>query len=223
LRTLIGRNFIWQRVADGAYLPSRRAGRIPPNREARLVEIASPLMIDLCETVRWPSVLAVRRGPEMVVIETNRPRSTTPHFALGPVGFRVPMLSSSTGRAYFAFCGADEREEILALLRAAEHPPPASGDRAWLARLVAMTQAQGYGAREPAYRPDQPEAAWPADDGRNSIAVPVIVAGRVVATMNLTWSRRTSAAGPIVAAHFPPLRDAAAEMARRLASDSSLG
>jgi IclR family mhp operon transcriptional activator len=215
LRTLIGRNFVWQRLADGAYLPSRRTVRTTPDAEAPLAEAASPVMAKLGERVGWPSVLSVRAGGEMVVLETNRPLSTTPHFPLGPVGARVPLLSSSTGRAYFAFCGPDEREEILQVLRT----EPAARDRAWIARLVAEIQAQGYAAREPLYPGEPGEAPRPPDDGRGSIAVPVIASGRVAATLNLTWTRRTTSLAHIVAEHLPALRAAAAEIARGLEPD----
>jgi hypothetical protein len=45
----------------------------------------------------------------MAVIETNRPRSYLSHIPLGPIGFRINMLRSASGRAYLAFCGESER------------------------------------------------------------------------------------------------------------------
>ena len=54
------------------------------------------------------------------------------------------------------------------------------------------------------------------DDGRNSIAVPVIVSGQVVAAMNLTWTRRAASVAQIVAEHLADLRAAAAEVAAGL-------
>jgi len=212
LRTLLRRNLVWQRMADGAYLPSRRLHRPPPDTIARLVEIASPIMAGLCDRVNWPSILGVRSGAQMVVIETNRPRSAASHLPLGPVGLRIDMLSTATGRAYFAFCGSDERQEILGALRAQSEDGPAH-DPAWLARLVAQTQAQGFGQRDPVYGRDP----LPFDDGRNSISVPVIVAGQVIGAINLTWTRRTATAPEIVAAHLGPLREAATAVARELA------
>src|SRR5215469_4549774 len=63
LRTLSERNLIWQRMADGAYLPSTRSARsLAIDDTSALVEVASPIMAQLCERVNWPSVLAVRRG-----------------------------------------------------------------------------------------------------------------------------------------------------------------
>ena len=212
LKTLVRRNLVWQRLADGAYLPSRRASSGPSDVKSRLVEIASPVMEELCTLVNWPSVLAVRAGAEMEVIETNRPRSQAPHYPLGPVGARVDMLSSASGRAYFAFCSAAEREEILGLLRASG--PAGEGpahDRAFIARLVAQTQARGYGQREPVYGGGTPP------DGRRSIGVPVIVGGEVAAVLNLTWMPRSASLADMTAAHLDALRSAASTIAQGVA------
>ena len=219
LRTLMERNLIWRRMADGAYLPSSRPAARGPglDDEGRLVEIASPVMARLCETVNWPSVLAVRRGGRMEVIETNRPRSYLPHIPIGPVGARVNMLLTSTGRAYFAFCSQGEREEILRLLEASDDAFDAfARDPAWVARTVAQTQAQGYGRRDPLFAGEAHGSTGFPDDGRNSIAVPVIVSGQVVGALNLTWTRRAAGAAQVVSGHLAHLRDAANEIAAGL-------
>ncbi len=219
LKTLAERNLIWQRMADGAYLPSTRsAGAVPgPGDTTRLVEVASPVMARLCDRVNWPSVLAVRRGGQMEVIETNRPRSHVPHLPLGPVGARVNMLLTSTGRAWFGFCSQEEREEIVAILRTSPRPEDAfARDPFWLARLVAQTQAQGYGLRDPLMNGEATGAPLMADDGRNSISVPIIVSGQVSGAMNLTWTRRAALSAQIVEGCLPDLRAAAAEVVHGL-------
>jgi IclR family mhp operon transcriptional activator len=217
LRTLAERNLIWQRMADGAYLPSARTA-VPAHDDATaLVEVASPIMAHLCERVNWPSVLAVRRGGQMEVIETNRPVSHVSHLPLGPVGARINMLLTSTGRAYVSFCSQAEREEILAILRESSAPADAfARDALWVARTVAQTQAQGYGMRDPVMSGEGYGRSPMPDDGRNSMAVPIIVSGQVVAAMNLTWTRRAAGSRQIVADYLPELRAAAAEVAREL-------
>ena len=217
LRTLAERNLVWQRMADGAYLTSSRAARPPGDDSSRLVEVASPIMAGLCEQVNWPSVLAVRRGTQMEVIETNRPRSHVSHLPLGPVGARISMLLTAVGRAYFSFCSREEREEILARVQAEGTPEAVlARDAVWVARLVSLTQAQGYGTRDPSIAGDGVGQRLMADDGRSSIAVPIIVSGQVVASLNLTWTRRATNAAHIVGEHLEALRAAAAETALRL-------
>ena len=219
LRTLAERNLVWQRMADGAYLPSSRSAQPKGDDSSRLVEVASPIMAGLCERVNWPSVLAVRRGVQMEVIETNRPRSHVSHLPLGPVGARISMLLTSTGRAYLSFCTREEREEILAALQAEPSPEAVlARDAVWVARVVAQTQAQGYGQRDPIIAGEGVGQKLMADDGRNSISVPIIVSGQVVASLNLTWTRRATTTSQIVAEHLEDLRAAAAETALRLTS-----
>ena len=82
---------------------------------------------------------------------------------------------------------------------------------------MAQTQAQGYGRRDPSMLGESHGRSGMSDDGRNSIAVPIIVAGQVVASMNLTWTRRAASASQIVADYLGDLRAAAADMARELA------
>ena len=219
LRTLAERNLVWQRMADGAYLPSSRSAQPKADDSSRLVEVASPVMARLCERVNWPSVLAVRRGVQMEVIETNRPRSHVSHLPIGPVGARISMLLTSTGRAYFSFCTREEREEILAGLQSEPSPEAVlAQDAVWVARVVAQTQAQGYGQRDPSIAGEGAGQRLMADDGRNSIAVPIIVSGQVVASLNMTWTRRATTTSQIVAEHLEDLRAAAAETALRLTS-----
>ena len=221
LRTLAERNLVWQRMADGAYLPSSRSSQPKGDDASRLVEVASPIMAGLCERVNWPSVLAVRRGVQMEVIETNRPRSHVSHLPLGPVGARISMLLTSTGRVYLSFCTREEREEILARLQSEPSPEAVlARDAVWVARVVAQTQAQGYGQRDPTIAGEGVGQKLMADDGRNSIAVPIIVSGQVVASLNLTWTRRATTTSQIVAEHLEDLRAAAAETALRLAASS---
>ena len=221
LRTLMERNLVWRRMADGAYLPSSRPAVRGPglDDEGRLVEVASPIMAGLCERVNWPSVLAVRRGVQMEVIETNRPRSHVSHLPLGPVGARISMLLTSTGRVYLSFCTREEREEILARLQSEPSPEAVlARDAVWVARVVAQTQAQGYGQRDPTIAGEGVGQKLMADDGRNSIAVPIIISGQVVASLNLTWTRRATTTSQIVAEHLEDLRAAAAETSRRLSA-----
>src|SRR6266516_4359972 len=61
LYTLYRQGLVWQRMADGAFLPSHimlQRGRLDDT--AWLVEIASPVLEKLCERVMWPSVLPCR-------------------------------------------------------------------------------------------------------------------------------------------------------------------
>ena len=56
LKTLVGSELIWQRIADGAYVPSytfSKRARVF-DEETHLAEVAAPILADLCKRVRWP-------------------------------------------------------------------------------------------------------------------------------------------------------------------------
>jgi IclR family mhp operon transcriptional activator len=219
LVTLERRGLVWQRMADGAYLPSHvlqaRARHFEDDQH--LVEVASPVLERLVRRVDWPSILAVPRLDYMEVIETNRPRSYFHHIPLGPIGFRINMLRSATGRAYLAFCGDSELEAVLARLRASNHAGDAlARNAAWVARMIYETRRQGYGLRHPDFggHYDKPRSAW--DDGRNSIALPIAAGGAVIGCVNLTWIAKVATAQEIVRRYLGSLREATAEIARRM-------
>jgi IclR family mhp operon transcriptional activator len=211
LKTLMSRGLVWRRLADRAFLASSRIVCAPTDEVTRLVEAASGVMSGLCEQVSWPSVLAVRSGGQMEIVETNRPRSRLSHIPLGPIGARVSMLMTASGRAYFAFCDEEERGEILDILKSGAGPEEVfARDQVWVARMVAETQAQGYASRDPLL----------GGDGRSSISLPIALSGRVIAAMNLTWTRRAAPTADILTHHLGALRGAVAEVVRRLETPS---
>lgn len=220
LLTLQQAGLVWQRVADSAYLASyslKENARHLDNA-AHLVEVASPVLVELTRKVDWPSILAVPRLDYMEVIETNSPRSYFHHIPLGPVGFQINMLMSATGRAYLAFCSDGERVAILARLRASARQGNAvAGNRAWIEKVLNRTREQGFGLRDERFGGnfDKPRKVY--DDNRNSIAVPIVVGERIPGVINLTWIRHVATEQQIIAKHLSALKAAASNIAVQLA------
>ena len=220
LRTLREHGMVWQRMADDAYVPSfslaERAGGL--DREAALVEVASPVLQALTERIHWPSVLAVPRLTHMEVIETNATRAYFDDIPLGPVGFRVNMLRSASGRAFVSFCEAPVREAILDTLRRSGHPGDRGArDQAFVARLLRETQTQGYGLRDPDFGGDFDRGRADIDDGRESLAVPIRLGNHVPGTLNITWSRRVHGREAGASRFAATVQEAAATVAEGLA------
>jgi IclR family mhp operon transcriptional activator len=220
LLTLREEGLVWQRVVDDAYLASyvlkQNARHL--NDVSRLLEVASPVLTDLTRRVDWPSILAIPRLDSMEVIEANSPRSYFHHIPLGPVGFQINMLRSATGRAYLAFCAESERAAILARLRHSPRPGnERARDEAWVEKVLGATRKQGYAQRDPRFGGDYDRDRREWDDGRDSIAVPIIIDGHAAGSINLTWIKKVEGRAEIVAAHLPSLLDAAREIAARLA------
>lgn len=219
LKTLMEQGLVWQRMVDDAYVPSfslaELAGRM--GREQELVEVASPVLGSLTEEIRWPSVLAVPRLTHMEVIETNASRAYVDNIPLGPVGFRVNMLRSASGRAYVAFCEPPVREAILDTLRRSPNP----GDRLarnpdYVGRLIRETLEQGFALRDPDFGGDFDAGRAIVDDGRDSLGVAIRLGNHVPGTLNITWSRRAMPRDAAAAQLAPPALRAAEEIARRL-------
>ncbi len=86
--------------------------------------LARPHMAELAEWIGMSVYLGLRDGLEMTLIETCRSRSTM-LFSRLDVGSRVPMLTSSLGRAYLSALDVGERTlliEQLRLMSGAEWP-----------------------------------------------------------------------------------------------------
>lgn len=80
--------------------------------------VATPLMQQLAEYSGGTVSLGIRDGLSMILIERSRDRTVR---ALPlDIGSRLPIATSSMGRAYYALASLDEKKEILSLLRVRE-------------------------------------------------------------------------------------------------------
>jgi IclR family transcriptional regulator, mhp operon transcriptional activator len=202
---------VWQRMVDGAFLPSHPQHRREPDDEEWLVEIASPVLEELSRRLQWPSVLSVPRLDHMETLETNSSRTYFDELPRRPRGFRVNMLGSASGRAYLAFCSDQEFDAVIARLRQKDIPAHRlafDDDDDALRTLVRTTRERGYSVRAPDFGGDYHRPRAEADDGRSSIAMPVRLDGRVVAAINLTWRRQVLSLTGMVQRHLQDLQAA---------------
>ena len=195
LMTLKENELVWQRMADGAFLPGYHLERIvvEPSVARRLSEISTPYLLELCDKTLWPSVVAVPGAGCMEVIETNVSKAYFDEIALGPVGFNIDYLLAATGRTFLAFCKNDERESILETLRRNNRPGHAMAyDHKAIERMVEEIQQRGYGLRAPDFGgsfDNKPLNEY--DDGRHSMAVPIRVARiGIIGSLNITWKKK---------------------------------
>jgi IclR family transcriptional regulator, mhp operon transcriptional activator len=219
LKTLIGCDFVRQRIADGAYVPSYTFSKRTRvfDEETHLAEVAAPILAELCKRVRWPSILLCPRLDHMVVIETNRPMSDFDYIiSPTPLGsFHVNMLRSASGRCHLAFCSPKERAAIVQRLRKSARPGDAlARSTVKLNKVLAGVRARGYATRDPDFGEHYDLPKSKANDGRNSIAVPIHVGHEVVACINLTWIAKVATARAIIE-FLPELNEAASIISGR--------
>ena len=211
LRTLEDAGFVARRLADGGYLLASLAASTTP-RWLPLTEAAGPSLEALSREIPWPTDLGVREGAAMVVLESNR-RLSSIGVNRQALGARPHMLWSAMGRAYLAFCPDEEREAILAQLRASQASEDrAARHKARIDKLLRTVRARGYAVRDPSY------GVLDVGSRRrvSAIAVPVAQGNRVLACVNCVWLADVLGEAQVVERHLAALQLAAARIAQRL-------
>jgi IclR family mhp operon transcriptional activator len=169
-------------------------------------QVALPVVNKLQRAIIWPVDLTTYDRDTMVVRETTH-RSSPFSIDPGMAGTRLPMLSTSAGRAYLAFCPEEEREAILErLLR-----DQTVGERVVIDAMVTQARREGFSRRTDDYRP-----------GTASIAVPVLWDGRVLACMAVIWITSAMTPQQAIDRLLTPLREAAMEVETGLAGYQGL-
>ncbi len=204
---------VWQRLADGAFLPSHRLDRFRDSQDRTwLVELASPVLERLVARTGWPSVLAVPRGSWMDILETSSRRARVDDVRFTGTPYRANLLRSASGRAYLSNCAPDERDRVLDALAGVDRPGHAlAHDRPSVEAMVRATRARGYALRHPDFGGDYDLPRSQHDDGRASLAVP-IRRGYAIGSINVTWRRTAMTTTQAVRRHLSHLQEAACEI-----------
>jgi IclR family mhp operon transcriptional activator len=216
LGTLEAEGYARRWLTDGRYRISFNAPEIVKTFDlaAIVADVVGPTLQDLLEQISWPADVAVRDGYNMVLCETTR-RQSPQMIHQRNAGYRVHMLQSAVGRAFLAFCQPDVRDEILAVLQASNDP----NDR--LARaegavdsLLNDARVLGYAFREKGYlatRPDLPLQF-------SAIAAPIMIEGRVIACISVTWIATALSEPEFVFRHLAAVKAAALRSEKALAA-----
>jgi IclR family mhp operon transcriptional activator len=185
-----------------------------------IAEIARPLMRALTRKVLWPSDLMILDTDELVVRETTH--GITPwSFNSRVLGIRVPLLQSSGGRAYLAFCADDERERLLNMLQKREG---VEGERArdavYVARVLNQTRERGFAVSERREAFGNLSMRF----GTNrcaAIAVPIRRKGFAVASLNLVYLTRAVSTQEIIERSLPDLISTGRRIEQSLRTDDA--
>ena len=221
LETLEHAGYVLRDVDRAIYAPTGRALLLSQGYDQHLWigNVAEPIMREFRKEIGWPSDIAIFDHDAMIVAQTTREAGSM-LFSRKP-GFRFPVLATSMGRAYLAFCDDEEREEIVA--RLAETPgywTDLARRPRLLGKLIAETRRRGYALMDDRYSAE-------IFDGKVwAMGVPVAAkdfAGKrqVFACINIVMLR--SAVGEANGARqfLEPLRRAAARIADALTTTPS--
>ena len=166
-------------------------------------EIAAPVMLEHLRAISWPSDLATPDGGFMIVREsTHRHSMLSQHRAT--IGIRIPMLVSSLGRAWLAYCSDEEREATLSQLR------QRTDDIGEMARDT----RRGYGMNT---------GEWLSEAGVTAIALPIFDGKRALGAINIVMMRDAVQAKEIRARYLPLLEALAQRISREIGGRRALG
>lgn len=207
LQTLIGKGLVKHAPQYGSYYVTSSVLTLSCgyHSEPRIIEAAAPVADAVTGALKWPVALAVFDADAVIVRYSTI--SLSPLSLLhSSLNMRLSLVSRALGRAYLAFCPADERGILVQSLRQSTHPEDQPvHDSVALDAMLAQTREQGFALRSLDVRPVS-----------NTLAVPVMEHGHVIASLGLTWF--SSAMGPdaAVRAFLPRMQLAAREIEARL-------
>ena len=204
LETLCDAGFVFRDGADDRYRLTIQVRALSDgfDDEVWVSQIAKPVIHDLSRDIVWPIAIATLSGTTMLLRECTD-HSSPLAIERYSAGFRVPLLTTASGRAYLAFAPLQQRETLIEILARSnkEEDKPARA-RADLSRQLAEIKSLGY-ATVLRTRRLMEEIA---------LSVPILLDERVIASLT---ARFASSAVPLKTAlerFLPRLRQCAAKI-----------
>ncbi|MDX2222487.1 MAG: helix-turn-helix domain-containing protein [Rhodospirillaceae bacterium] len=199
--TLAGQGYVARRGAG--YVPTAQALALSDGYvgEAWIAEIAQPVVRELGATLDWPVSLAtVEAGSVLVRLNTDRASPFTMRKI--PVGYRLPVAASASGRVVLAFTAPRRRVLLSALAGQAGNAEV----RSPTARQLAEIRAAGC-------------AVWHSKaENVVQVAVPVLLGAEPVAALAVRCFAAVIGPKQAVGRYREPLRQAAGRIAAGLAA-----
>jgi IclR family mhp operon transcriptional activator len=178
--------------------------------DAWIGEVGGPVIARLQQEFRWPTSLATPDQGKMIVRETTRYRSPFV-FDTGKVGMHLPVLGSSLGIAYLAFCSRRTRQIILELVRQSPDLEDRIADSSVKTeQLLRGTTRRGYAYREGGITPNT-----------SSISVPLKSNEEAVGSICITFATSVVSRVDAVAQFLPALRKASADIEAHIETSAS--
>lgn len=197
LETLLEGHYL-VRGSEGAYALAPRVALLANgfNFDSWLVEITTPILLELLRKVGWPSDVMMLRGDTMVVRNSNRPHCVL-DINRQYVGMHSPIAESASGRAYLAWCQEGERERLLALSAGVS-------SRKSILNEVQRTRERGYAIRDSRLHPEL-----------GAIAIPVFGNGRLQCILDCVYLPQAVTEHEIAERCMPAMREAAAAISAK--------
>lgn len=198
LETLQAEGYVRRSASDDSYRLNQKIRQLSDGftDDEWISEIANPVLGELLQKVVWPSDLCTLDGDNMLVRETTH-RFSPLSFHRAMIRQRMPVLFTSAGRAYLAFCGEEERREVLHLLVAGnDEQANFARNRVLVEQLLEKVRRKGYAANE---------GEWSQQSKIAAIAMPVRHKGQVLASINVVFLKKAMPVADAAARYLEPL------------------
>lgn len=209
LETLQAEGYVRRSVSDDSYRLNQKIRQLSDGftDDEWISEVANPVLGELLQQVVWPSDLCTLDGDSMLVRETTH-RFSPLSFHRAMIRQRMPVLFTSAGRAYLAFCSDEERHQVLRLLVAGnDEQANLARNRVLVEQLLEKVRRRGYASNEGEWRQQTKIAA---------IAMPVRHRGSVLASINVVFLKKAMAVAEAAERYLPPLKAAVEKIERQL-------
>lgn len=216
LETLEHEGYVVRDPDRPLYSPSGRTLLLSQgyDKQQWIASVAEPALAVFRNRIGWPSDVALFDGDAMVLVQTSRGQG--PLSFNRRAGFRAPVLMTSIGLSYLAWCQDAERQRIVgALARIPGRWTELARKPARLRALLDEVRANGYAVMSPEYTEEvYAGSVW-------AMGVPIMHGQTVYAAMNIMMLKSAVTLKDAVRNLLGPLKAAAAEIAGGLAASQA--
>lgn len=183
LETLQSEGYVRRSSSDDTYRLNLKVRQLSDGftDDEWISEVANPVLGELLQKLVWPSDLSTLDGDSMLVRETTH-RFSPLSFHRAMIRQRMPLLFTASGRAYLAFCGEEEREQILHLLVSGnDEQAQFARNRVLVERMLQKVREQGCATND---------GEWQQQLKIGAIALPIHHAGHLLACINVVFLKK---------------------------------
>ena len=173
LETLSAEGYIARDNMCGGYWVTSRVHELTCGYQGipHVIEASRPPAVELTRRLKWPIGIGVMDGDAISIKFWTGAISPWAHTNT-VLGLRPDLVTTSMGRAYFAFCPAEEREFHFRRLRADTGRNFTAEDERRLRALLEQVRSDGYAVRDPKTQPYRTTTfAMPIREGETVQAV----------------------------------------------------
>ena len=214
LETLLTEGYVRRSQSDDSYRLNQKIRQLSDGftDDEWIAEIANPVLGELLQKLVWPSDLCTIDGDSMLVRETTH-RFSPLSFHRAMIRQRMPLLFTAAGRAYLAFCGHEERQQLLRLLVAGnDEQANFARNRVLVEQMLEKTRRHGYANND---------GEWSEQLKIAAIALPIYHKAQVLACINVVFLKKAMTSAEAVEHLLPALQAAVLKIESRL-NDSGL-